>query len=620
MAPTHPPLWAKSSSFSKANSEKSNDVTSPTGRIKELRGAPGAPGIALGRAYHIDRPHIRVPRHRVEPSDIKHELGRLQSALSLSRHQIGGAKDKLDLDEHLQILDAHLALFQDPELITRVQRRIETLAINAEWAVSQVMAEVTTAFDHVDDPYLRERRRDFEYVERRLLVNLMGVKTDSLEDIAEPVILVAHDLSPADLAHINRDFLLGIVTDVGGVTSHTAILARAMQVPTVIGLESITEEVKTGDLIIIDGFNGKVILNPSMDLIAEYDTMRQRHERIEQDLRLLRDVPAETADGRPILLAANIELPSELDSVLDSGITNIGLFRTEFLYLFSSHTPTEDEQYEVYKNVLTRMGDGAVTTIRTIDLGGDKMDLDSRHYQAEANPAMGLRAIRLCLVHPDVFRIQLRAILRASVHGHVRIMLPMISGLEELRTAKRLVEEAREELRVESIPFDEEIDLGIMVETPAAAMIADLLAAEADFFSIGTNDLIQYTLAVDRGNEHVNYLFHPLHPAVLRSIRNVVRAGREAGIPVAMCGEMAGEPNYVMALLGLGVTELSMSPNRALRIKRLIGRFTMAEAEALGAEALRFSTVTEVTDFIVGHMHKSYPEEFALEPHSDGVN
>ncbi|MDP8221855.1 MAG: phosphoenolpyruvate--protein phosphotransferase [Candidatus Lernaella stagnicola] len=594
-------------------------MTSPTGRLTELQGLSGAPGIALGRAYHIDRPHIRVPHHKIEASGVEHELQRLNSSLALSRHQLTEAKAKLDLEEHAQILDAHLSLFKDPELIGRFRRRIEELLVNSEWAVTQVIAEVTSIFDHVEDPYLRERRRDFEYVERRLLHNLMGVKQQSLEDITEPVILVAHDLSPADLAHINRDSILGIVTDVGGATSHTAILARAMELPTAIGLERVTEYVKTGDLIILDGFEGKVFLNPSLELIADYETRRQYHEQFEEGLRQIRDLPTQTSDGHAVVLAANIELPSELDTVLSNGLTQIGLFRTEFLFLFSSHTPTEEEQFEVYRNVVQRLGDGGVTTIRTIDLGGDKVDFAEEYFQQEANPAMGLRAIRLCLAYPDIFRVQLRAILRASAFGKVRIMFPMISGLEEMRIAKRIVAEVADELRTDGIAFDENIQTGIMIETPAAAAVADLLAPEADFFSIGTNDLIQYTLAVDRGNEHVNYLFHPLHPAVLRAVRRVVECGHEQGIPVAVCGEMAGEPAFVKVLLGLGVDELSMSPNRALRIKRLIARFSREEARQLAQEALKLPTVAQINDLILSHMHTHYREDFELDD-ADGYN
>ena len=589
-----------------------NELSTLTGQLTELRGVAGAPGIALGRAHHIDRPHIRVPRYKLPADSVQHELKRLENSIELSRHQLAEAKRKLSLEEHHQIIDAHLTLFEDPELVARIRKRVQELTINTEWAVTQIIAEVTSVFDHVQDPYLKERRRDFEYVERRLLVNLMGIKQESIEEIREPVILVAHDLSPADLAHASREFILGIATDVGGATSHTTILARAMEIPTVVGLEKVTETVKTGELIVLDGFDGKIILNPSMEVIGDYETRREHHRRFEQDLRLIRDVPAQTADGSAITLAANIELPSELDVVRNSGLTRIGLFRTEFLFLFSAHSPSEDEQFEVYRNVVQRLGPEGETTIRTIDLGGDKANFGNDFAGTEANPAMGLRAIRLCLANPAVFRTQLRAILRASAYGRIRIMFPMISGIEELRSAKALVDEARGELRRDGIAFDENIAMGIMVETPAAALTADLLAPEAAFFSIGTNDLIQYTLAVDRGNEHVNYLFHPLHPAVLRAIARIVEAGHAAGIPVAMCGEMAGQPEYVMALLGLGVDELSMAPNRALHIKRLISHFTRAEAVDIVRQAMKLDAVQQVNDLIVGHIHKTHPEEFGL--------
>jgi phosphotransferase system enzyme I (PtsI) len=582
-------------------------------KIREMVGVPAAPGIALGRVHHIDRAHLRVPHHKLPADFVPGEIERLSNAMELSRHQLALVRAKLDMGDHLQIIDAHLALFQDPELVNRLRQRIVDLAINAEWAVTQVISEVASAFDHVDDAYLRERGRDFDYFQRRLLLNLMGVKQESLENIADPVVLVAHDLSPADLANVNPEKVLGILTDVGTATSHTAILARAMEIPTIVGLESITAEVKTGDLIVLDGLEGKVFLNPSLELIADYDTRREFYERFEQDLRLVRDLPAQTGDGQRITLAANIELPSELAAVKNNGLNRIGLFRTEFLFIFSAHPPTEDEQYEVYRGVVERMGPEGVTTIRTIDLGGDKASFAAAEAQGEANPAMGLRAIRLCLAHPDVFRTQLRAILRASAHGAVRIMFPMISGIDELREAKALLAEVRDDLRARGVPQGEKVDLGIMVETPAAVLIADLLAEECDYFSIGTNDLIQYTLAVDRANEHINYLFHPLHPAVLRAIRLVVRAGRDAGIPVAMCGEMAGHLEYVMTLIGLGVTELSMAPNKALHVKRMLSRFTAAQARELVDEALRLHTAAEVNDFIVTRMHTAFPEEFELE-------
>lgn len=588
--------------------------------VLEMTGASGAPGIALGRAYHYDHPNIRVPHHKLAPSEIDQEIARLNSALFLSQHQLVEASGKLQLDEHKQIIEAHLSLFQDPEFFHRLRQRIQDLSINAEWAVTQIIAEVTNLFDHVEDPYLRERRRDFEYVERRLVMNLMGVSSSGLEGITDPVVLVAHDLSPADLAQINRAKILGIVTDLGGTTSHTAILARALTIPTVVGLDAVTAEVKTGDLIIVDGFEGKVYLRPSMELITDFDTRRRQHKRFEEDLRKIRDLPAQTADHVPVVLAANIELPSELEIMRTNGVERIGLFRTEFLFLFSANLPDEMAQYDVYRGVIEKLGARGVTTIRTIDLGGDKVSFAAADCQNEANPAMGLRAIRLCLAHPDVFHTQLRAILRASAHGKTRIMFPMISGMDELRQAKALLAKAKDELRREGIPFDENIEIGIMIETPAAVWIADLLAKEVNFFSIGTNDLIQYTLAVDRSNEHVNYLFHPLHPSILRAILQVVIAGHNADIPVAMCGEMAGQPEYVMALLGLGLDELSMTPSKALHVKRLLSRFTTDQARALATSALQLATAGEVDQFIVSFMHREFPDEFNPEAKHNSWN
>jgi phosphotransferase system enzyme I (PtsI) len=578
-----------------------------------LTGVAGAPGIALGAVYPVDRQRIRVPQHRLPPGALEHEVERLSSALALSRHQLSLAKEKLHVADHAQILDAHLSLFHDPELIQRIRQRIIEAGINAEWAVEQVIAETARLFDRIDDIYLKERRRDFEYVQRRLLVNLMGIQQESLEQIEQPVVLVTHDLSPADLANLDRAKVLAILVDVGTATGHTAILARALEIPTVVGLEVITAEAKTGDVAIVDGFEGRVILNPSPEQIADFEARRQIHEQFEENLQSFRDRPAQTADGVQLWLAANIGLPNEVDTVQKNGLTRIGLFRTEFLFLFSHHPPSEDEQYAVYRSVVERLGPSGLTTIRTIDLGGDKALFASAEMQNEANPAMGLRAIRLCLAHPDIFLTQLRAILRASAHGRLRILIPMIDGVDELRKVKEYLVAAQDELRAQGAAFDPDVEIGVMIETPAAVMLADLLAPEVDFFSIGTNDLIQYTLAVDRGNEHLNYLFHPLHPAVLRGIRHVVEAGEAAGIPVAMCGEMAGQVEYVMIIVGLGVKELSMAPRKALQVKRVLSRFSLDEARTQAAAALQFKTTQEVNDHVLTVMHRAFPEEFDLD-------
>ncbi|HPQ71467.1 MAG TPA: phosphoenolpyruvate--protein phosphotransferase [bacterium] len=586
-------------------------VDKPEIDVAVLNGVASSAGIALGRAYQVDRNRIQVPQQHLAPGTMDHDLERLETAFVISRHQLHQAREMLSGDDHLQILDTHIAVLEDPELEKDARRRIITKNINAEWAVKQVFDKAASIFEKAEDPYLRERKRDFEQIAQRLLANLMGLHREGLDQIDEPVIVVAHDLSPADMAHLNRQFVKGIITDVGGPTSHTSILARAMEIPAVVGTETITRDVKTGDLLIIDGFEGRVILNPSMELIAEYETRRRFHADLQNKLLLLRDVPAATGDGRPVQLAANVELPSELSVLRDNGLARVGLFRTEFLFLMGDHIPTEDEQVKSYRHMIDGLGAEGVTTIRTIDVGGDKIGPEFR-LEGEANPAMGLRAIRFCLANPDLFRTQLRAILRASAHGKVRIMFPMISGVEELRRAKEILARVQDELRNEGVAFDEKIQIGIMVEIPSAAFIADLLAREVDFFSIGTNDLIQYTLAIDRSNEHVNYLFSPMHPAILRGISLIVKAGHEAGIPVAMCGEMAGQPEYVMLLLGLGIDELSMSPHSVLRIKRLIQRFTMEQARTLAGETMRFATAGEVSDHVVNFMRSHFPEEFWL--------
>ena len=574
-----------------------------------LSGVASSSGIALGRAFHVDRNVIQVPHHRLAPGTTEHELERLESAFVLSRHQLHEARIKLTGGDHLQILDTHIAFLEDPQLERNIRAQVTAKMINAEWAVNEVINEVASVFDRSEDSYLRERRRDFEQISQRLLANLMGLHQDGIEHINEPVILVAHDLSPADMAHINREFILGILTDIGGQTSHTSILARAMEIPAVVGLESITREVKTGDLLILDGFAGRVMLNPSLELIDEYDTRRRYHLQVETELRLTRDLPTVTADGATIQLSANIELPSEIVALRTNGLNRVGLFRSEFIFLIGTQTPDEEAQYHAYREVVEGLGPNGVTTIRTLDLGGDKL-----HHEAsalhETNPAMGLRAIRLCLARRDLFRTQLRAILRTSAHGKVRIMFPMISGIEELREAKAELESMRRNLREENIPFDETCEVGIMIEVPSAALIADLLAREVNFFSIGTNDLIQYMLAIDRSNEHVNYLFTPAHPAILRAICSIIDAGHHAGISVAMCGEMAGDPDYVMFLVGLGIDELSMTPHNSLRIKRLLSRFTMEEARQVAQHALTLQTSSEVSDYVITYVRTHYPEEF----------
>ena len=584
-------------------------MTTKANHVFELKGVASSPGIALGRAFQIDRSLIHVPQHNLRPGTVENELERLEAAFVLARHQLNQARNKLTGGDHLQILDTHIAFLEDPELEKNTRRLVMTENINAEWAVKKVIDEAASIFDQVDDLYLRERKQDFEHILQRLLANLMGLRQESLENITEPVIIVAHDLSPADMAHIDRSKILGILTDLGGPNSHTSILARAMEIPNIVGLESITRRVKTGDLLILDGFEGQVILNPSLELISEYETRRRFHIQMEDELRLTRDLPTVTADGTTVQLSANIELPSELKILNANGVKRIGLFRTEFIFLLSSGIPSEEDQFKAYREVIEGLGPDGVTTIRTIDLGGDKLTL---HLipEAEPNPAMGLRAIRLCLAHPDLFRTQLRAILRASAYGKVRIMFPMISGLEELRQTISIFNEVREEIVRESIPFDESIEVGIMIEVPSAAIVADLLAREVDFFSIGTNDLIQYTLAIDRTNEHVNYLFTPAHPAILRTIKGIVEAGHNAGIPVAMCGEMAGNPDYVIALLGLGIDELSMSPHNTLRIKRLLRRITVDEARKVVAEALALKTASEISKHIIGYVRSHFPEDF----------
>jgi phosphotransferase system enzyme I (PtsI) len=578
-----------------------------------MKGIGVSSGIAIGMVYHIDRGAIEPVRYcYLDAGEAEGEIERFKKALRESKDQLTRIKKKMEDDrrgkEHIRIIDAHLMILGDHMLINDTVKAIKKDKVNAEWALKTVLKDLMEYFDRMDDVYLKERSRDIEHIVNRVLLNLMGGKHDSISDIKGPAIVVAHDLAPTDTAQMVTGAVIGFLTDVGGRTSHTAIMARSLEIPAVVGLETATRKAESGDTVIVDGSTGTVIINPSESVMEVYRRRKERHERFGRELFRYRDLPCETTDGRRVRLMGNLEIVEEIDPLIEHGCEGIGLYRTEFLYLDRHDLPTEDEHVEAYLGVLKRMAPNPVV-IRTLDIGGDKF-LSTMDVAQEINPAMGLRAIRFSLKNTAIFKTQLRGILRASAGGKVRVMFPMISGMEELRQARALLEEAKAELKREGKAFDAGIEVGAMIEVPSAAVIADLIAKEVDFVSIGTNDLLQYSLAIDRVNEHVAYLYEPFHPAVLRMVKSVADAARRAGISVAVCGEAAGEPEYALILVGFGVDQLSMNAYSMLRVKRLIRSISYAEAEEICSAILSFSTSKEVESHIGSKLPSLYKEDW----------
>nr|HEX4314259.1 phosphoenolpyruvate--protein phosphotransferase [Kofleriaceae bacterium] len=554
-------------------------------------------GISFGRAYLIGRDSLKAPRHHIEPDDIDTENARLHKAIAASDKQLAKIKAKLasENESDYHIITAHQMMLHDEHLVGAAIEYIRDDKICAEWALRRAVDDITTVFDTIEDPYLRERRSDVEFVFERVLRNLLGRDMGPLQPPPDAIV-VAYDLSPADTAQLHKAAVAGLITDAGGKTSHTAIIARAHEIPAVVGLENITELVETDDLLVIDGAQGIVIVNPSAATVAEYREEQRRQVAAGARLHAMRDLPARTADDYDIALYANIDGPEEIDDALEYGAEGVGLFRTEYLFMTGGELPDEERHYQTAVQVLEKLA-GKPATIRTFDLGSDKLArfITDAHLE-EANPALGLRSIRLCLapLGRKLFETQLRGLLRASAHGPLKIMFPMISGVLELREVKKVLEDIKTQLRSEGKPFDEGVKIGIMIEMPSAALVADLLATECDFFSIGTNDLIQYTMAVDRVNEYVSYLYDPLHPALVRLLAEVARAGAEAGIPVTVCGEMAGDSTIVPVLVGLGLRELSMSAVSVPEVKAMVRGMTVAGGESLIAQLRGARTAVEV--------------------------
>jgi len=562
----------------------------------------------MGKALFFDMEELTLPRRSITEEQVPAEVLRLEEALIKTRHQIRGIQKKLSKDlgqEHAEILNAHLLVLEDQSLREEIINGLKTQRLNVEAIFNDVVHRHLRAFSRAGDEYLRERTADIDDVRKRVLRNLLGQRTDMLAQLEESVVVVARDLSPSETAQMRKGHVLAFVTDIGGRTSHTAIMAKSLEIPAVVGLESVTRRIRTGELVIVDGTHGEVIVDPDPQTIQRYELERRRYQEITRQLLHLKDLPAETLDHHRVVLSANIELPDEVPSVMAHGAEGIGLFRTEFLYLNRSDLPTEEEQYEAYSSVATRLHPHPVI-IRTMDLGGDKF-LSRLEVASEMNPFMGWRAIRFSLARPDLFRIQLRAVLRASVHGNLKLMYPMISGVEELRRANEILHDVRQELLREGVPMAESLEVGAMIEVPSAALTCDLLAHDVNFFSIGTNDLIQYALAVDRVNEKIAYLYEPTHPAILRLVKQIIEVGHAAKIWVGMCGEMAGEPPLSLLLLGLGLDEFSTSPVQLPIVKQVIRSVEYSFARSVVDQALTLRTGKEVEAFLQATLKQAVP-------------
>jgi phosphoenolpyruvate-protein phosphotransferase (PTS system enzyme I) len=581
-----------------------------------LKGIGASVGVAIGQAYLLDRRRVKVIyQYLLDENQIEAEKTRFETAVDTADGQLRQIIEEIpeEIQDHVGILDAHRLILRDKMIFDQTLENIQTEQINAEWALKKAVEKAEEIFSKIKDEYIRNRIKDVTDVSERILRNLTGTEIENLSDIEGQVIIVAHDLSPADTTQMRLDNVLGFVTDMGGKTSHTAIIAQSLEIPAVVGLEHITQEARSGDLIVVDGSDGQVVLNPDPDTLVYFQQKKKKYVEYKKKMAKESHLPAETLDGIPIKTRANIEFLDEIAAVLAHGGEGIGLFRTEYLYLSQKELPGEQTLFENFREVARIMAPHPVT-IRTLDIGGDKF---ASHLDLadEMNPALGLRAIRFCLKEVDIFKRQLRAILRASSEGNLKILFPMISGIDEVFQAKAILKEVKDELEREEIPFDRQIPIGIMIEIPSAVAMADILAREVDFFSIGTNDLIQYALAIDRVNEHVAHMYQPLHPAILRLIRQTVEAGHRAGIQVAMCGEMAGEPLYIPILLGIGLDELSMNPISIPRVKRIIRMTSFKDAKEFSERVFSLNTTEEINTYVRREMVQWFANSF----NSDGT-
>lgn len=565
---------------------------------KLIKGIAASDGVAIAKAYLLVEPDLTFDKNE-KVTDVEGEVAKFNSAIEASKVELTKIRNNAEVQlgaDKAAIFDAHLLVLDDPELIQPIQDKIKNENANAATALTDVTTQFVTIFESMDNEYMKERAADIRDVSKCVLSHILGVELPNPSMIDESVVIVGNDLTPSDTAQLNKEFVQGFATNIGGRTSHSAIMSRSLEIPAIVGTKSITQEVKQGDMIIVDGLNGDVIVNPTEDELIAYQDKRECYFADKKELQKLRDADTVTVDGVHAELAANIGTPNDLPGVIENGAQGIGLYRTEFLYMGRDQMPTEEEQFEAYKEVLEAM-DGKRVVVRTLDIGGDK-ELSYLNLPEEMNPFLGYRAIRLCLAQQDIFRPQLRALLRASVYGKLNIMFPMVATINEFREAKAILLEEKENLKNEGHDISDDIELGIMVEIPATAALADVFAKEVDFFSIGTNDLIQYTLAADRMSERVSYLYQPYNPSILRLVKQVIEASHKEGKWTGMCGEMAGDETAIPLLLGLGLDEFSMSATSILKARRQINGLSKNEMTELANRAVDCATQEEVIELV----------------------
>ncbi|HHA6558301.1 TPA: phosphoenolpyruvate--protein phosphotransferase [Staphylococcus aureus] len=565
---------------------------------KLIKGIAASDGVAIAKAYLLVEPDLTFDKNE-KVTDVEGEVAKFNNAIEASKVELTKIRNNAEVQlgaDKAAIFDAHLLVLDDPELIQPIQDKIKNENANAASALTDVTTQFVTIFESMDNEYMKERAADIRDVSKRVLSHILGVELPNPSMIDESVVIVGNDLTPSDTAQLNKEFVQGFATNIGGRTSHSAIMSRSLEIPAIVGTKSITQEVKQGDMIIVDGLNGDVIVNPTEDELIAYQDKRERYFADKKELQKLRDADTVTVDGVHAELAANIGTPNDLPGVIENGAQGIGLYRTEFLYMGRDQMPIEEEQFEAYKEVLEAM-DGKRVVVRTLDIGGDK-ELSYLNLPEEMNPFLGYRAIRLCLAQQDIFRPQLRALLRASVYGKLNIMFPMVATINEFREAKAILLEEKENLKNEGHDISDDIELGIMVEIPATAALADVFAKEVDFFSIGTNDLIQYTLAADRMSERVSYLYQPYNPSILRLVKQVIEASHKEGKWTGMCGEMAGDETAIPLLLGLGLDEFSMSATSILKARRQINGLSKNEMTELANRAVDCATQEEVIELV----------------------
>ena len=562
-----------------------------------INGIAASSGIAIAKAFRLENPELSIVKKQI--SDVDAEIVRFDRAIQISNTELEKIRDHANVElgeDKAAIFSAHILVLNDPELVNPVKDKIKSENVNAEFAMNEVASMFVQMFESMDNEYMKERAADIRDVTKRVMAHLLGVTISNPANITEEVIIIAEDLTPSDTAQLNRKYALGFTTDIGGRTSHSAIMARSLEIPAVVGTKEVTSKIENGVMVIVDGLDGHVIVDPSNEELEEYKAKKEKFELQKVEWAKLKNEPTVTKDGHHVELVANIGTPNDVEGVINNGGEGVGLYRTEFLYMGRDNFPSEEEQFESYKSVLESMGDKPVV-VRTLDIGGDK-ELSYLHLPKEMNPFLGYRAIRLCLDQKEIFRTQLRALLRASVYGNLKIMFPMIATLDEFRAAKAVLLEEKEQLVKENVQVSDNIEIGMMVEIPASAVLADVFAKEVDFFSIGTNDLIQYTMAADRMNEQVSYLYQPYNPSILRLVKMVIDAANKEGKWAGMCGEMAGDALAIPLLVGLGLHEFSMSATSILPARSQMAKLSKAEMEILAEKALSMSTAKEVVNLV----------------------